>query len=229
MRRARFIFGFLAIFSGFVMAPAEAKTLCPSTTPALYFKSATSPVQYIQNQSSEILTQIHGAKAPGEGAVGGLGGGEIGFKTELAYEIFTRAQEACVVLKAVTVILYTKPKIQIASNFKRGSCEYEAILEHEREHVAILQAFAKEKAPEARSYFFNVLRRIKPVIGPIRPAQSEKAQVALQNAFQSHVEAYNERILPALMQRQIAIDTPEEYARVSRKCKNWGNDAQRSR
>lgn len=202
-------------------APAHSKISCTGTTPALYFKTATSPIQYTQNQSSEILTQIHGNKTSGEGAVGGIGGGEIGFKTELSYEIHKRASEACVILKSVTVILYTKPKIAIASNFKPGSCEYKAVMEHEQMHVNILQKFAKARIPEAKSYFLNVLRRMKPVVGPIHPAQSEKAQIALQNAFQSHVEAYSEKILPHLMAQQTAIDTPQEYTRVTKKCKNW--------
>lgn len=204
-----------------------AKTVCSSATPALYFQTATSPIQYVRNQSSDILTQIYGKN--NQGSVGGLGGGEIGFRTESRFEIFQRANEACVLLKSVSITFYTKPKIHIASNFKRGSCEYEAVIAHERQHVDILQTYAKARAPEAKSHIAGILRRMNPVIGPIHSHQIDKAQTAMQNGLQSHIEVYNEKILPELMERQKAIDTPQEYARVSRQCSNWGDESPRGR
>lgn len=217
----------LVAFFPVLSAQAQIKKECRGSVPAFYFKNTTSPTQYVQNQSSDILTQLHGETQ--QGAVGGLGGGEIGFKTESSFEIYQRSQEACVILKSVTVTFYTRPKIHIASDFPRGSCEFNAVLEHERKHVGVLQAYVKERTPHAKSHIANIIRRIKPAIGPIHPRQVDKAQEAMQKGLQSHIEAYNDQIMPELMKRQIAIDTPEEYARVTRQCKDWDKHKRKSK
>jgi hypothetical protein len=201
-------------------SPAHAMEECKTSNPALNFKTGTSQTQYIRTKSSKDLTQMHGGGAQGS-YIGGLGGGELGFKTEARFEIQTQGNAACVKLKSVNVLFYSKPQVHIASNFSRSSCEYNAVMAHEKKHISTLLKFQREIAPKVKAKIRSMINGIDPDIGPISPADTQKAQKAIQARLSASFQAYSDLMMPIVEQRQQAIDTPAEYARVSAQCKKW--------
>ena len=102
-------------------SPVQAQLRCKASKPTLLVKTATTRTKYVRTKSAKDLTHMHGSAGSGS-TVGGLGGGEIGFKTESRFEITHQGKQACVRLKKVEVTFYAKPEIHIASNFGRSTC-----------------------------------------------------------------------------------------------------------
>ncbi|HOO81559.1 MAG TPA: hypothetical protein PK513_03550 [Alphaproteobacteria bacterium] len=191
---------------------------CKASKPSLSVKTATTRTKYIRTKSSKDLTQLHGG---GGSSVGGLGGGEIGFKTEGKFEITEAGGKACVKLKQLEVTFYAKPEIHIASNFNRSTCEHNAVMAHEKGHIRILRKFVREFSPKVKVFLSKYVYKIDPAIGPIPKSQVNEAQKKIQEQYMSKLEAYQNKIMPILGKRQKAHDSPQEYARVASKCSKW--------
>lgn len=223
--KGRVMLAFMAVLAMFWAAPtsyAQALKQCPSADPDVNFSTATSGTQYVRTRSSQDLTRMHG-NPYGNTMVGGLGGGELGFQTQARYEILTQGGAACLRLKRVDVLFYARPKIHIASNFSRASCEYGAVMGHEKKHVAELLKFHREYAPRARRELDRILKSIPVSMGPMPRATADKAQDVMQSRIAAGLAAYNKKLTPLLEQRQGKIDTPDEYARVSAQCDDWND------
>ena len=201
----------------FLPQHAFAQSACKDQLPEVSIKTATTRTKYIRSKSSKDLTNLHG----NGGQVGGLGGGEIGFKTQGRFQITGSGRSACVKLKELEVIFYAKPEIHVASNFGRATCEYNAVMKHEKGHIRILRKFVREYSPKVKAQLMRVSRKLDTAIGPISPSQVEKAQNKILQDFMKQVEAYHKKIMPILAKRQQAHDSPKEYARVANKCRKW--------
>ncbi len=213
---------FLSVSSSIgIVSEAQAMVPCRDSKPSLSVKTATTRTKYIRTKSAKDLTDLHGGG--GGSIVGGLGGGEIGFRTETQFEIKSQGNQACVLLKRVEVKFYAKPEIHVASNFGRNSCEYAAVLNHENGHIRILRKFVREYSPKVKRHLIKVAKRLDTAEGPIPATNSavKRAQEKLQNQFIKEMEKLNEKIMPVLAKRQKAFDNPREYARVESKCKKW--------
>lgn len=200
------------------LQPAYAGGLrCGSNNPSLSLKTATTTTKYIRSKSSADLTQLHGGSGA---AVGGLGGGETGFKVENSYQVETLGNQACVKLDRVEVTFYAKPEIHIASNFSRNSCEYAAVMAHEKGHIRILRKFVREFSPKAKQHVLDMLRRFD-TAKLVNISQVETTQNQMQKEFLGQLGSYNDKIMKILSKRQQAHDSPKEYANVASKCKSW--------
>lgn len=193
---------------------------CRSGAPSLDFSTSTARTEYIRVKSSKDLSQMHGDLQPGQ-SVGGLGGGQLGFQTETRFEIVQTGEVACLKFKRVIVDFFSKPRIHIASNFSRSSCEYNAVMTHEKKHTTALLKFQREYAPKARAEISRIIESIDPAMGPLRSGDIKKAQTLIQAKLSTALQAYNKKIMAVLAARQEAIDSPEEYASVVARCEKW--------
>ncbi|MEM7650636.1 MAG: hypothetical protein AAF204_00955 [Pseudomonadota bacterium] len=216
------ILGVSASLNAMSPAEAHARLDCRPTPPKLSVKTTTARTKYVRTKSAKDLTQMHGHKrSHSKSSVGGLGGGEIGFKTETRFEISSLGSKSCVKLTNVDVTFFAKPEIHIANNFSRSSCEYNAVIAHEQEHIRILRKFVREYSPKVKTELQRIARGVDPAIGPVRESEVKKAQNSLQKQFTDQISAYSKKILKVLEKRQDAFDSPEEYERVASKCRKW--------
>lgn len=199
---------------------------CEFDQPKYEVKMAMAPTKYIRTKSADFLTHSQGQEKSGS-VVGGLGGGEIGYKSEIELQVMSQNDRYCVGLSKVKVVFYGKPEVHIASNFERGSCEYTAVLTHEQKHINTMKKFIREYAPRFKREVRDISRNTKRFLGPMSKNQINYAQEKLQQPLNETLERYLSQILPVLSTRQSEIDTAEEYAAVRAKCKNW--DAKLSR
>ena len=193
---------------------------CEKVKPSYSFKTSTARTEYIRTESAASLTDMHDSQSGG--TVGGLGGGETGFKVETEFSYITDRKAACVHLKHIKLTFYAKPTIHIASNFRRGSCEYSAVFAHEKKHVREVQKFVREFGPKMKNKLAReILPSTQTQYGPIDADKVENAQEKIQEDIFTALEEYQQEIMPILAERQQAIDSPEEYARVDSKCNGW--------
>lgn len=200
------------------ISPGRGSSLCTNESPQIIVKLATAPTKYIKTQNAQDLTSVHNT---GRGVTLGLAGGPISITVKGQFQSTTLKGNACVELKKLEVLFWAKPQIHIASNFKKGSCEYREVLGHEQKHIRTLRSFVKAEAPKLK-------REVRKIVKATRTQYKVKehgvttAQKNIEKQIFKRLESYQNRIMPILEIRQKAIDSPAEYKRVAAKCNNWG-------
>lgn len=207
-------------------APAAAGWSCPAEAAEINLQRVLGKTKLYRTKDIHALTHMQsegGAVRQGM-HVNGLGGGKIGLEGQASFTVMQRGQQACIWLKGINAKFFAFPTIHIANNFPKDSCEYEAVLEHEKKHILVLQEFHREFAPK----FKTALRRIASSVeaqGPMNASSIERIQKDMNARINSQIQAFNDSIIPVLEQRQNAIDNPHEYASVEAKCRDWGKYA----
>lgn len=177
----------------------------------LYRTKDIHALTHMHNDGSAIRQGVH---------VNGLGGGKIGLEGLASFTILQRGEQACIWLKGISAKFFAFPSIHIANNFPKGTCEYDAVLEHEKKHIRVLQDFHKEFAPKFKTALRRIASDIEPQ-GPFQAVSAETIQGDMNARINSGIQAFNDSIIPILEARQAEVDNPSEYARVEAQCKNW--------
>jgi len=125
---------------------------------------------------------------------------------------------ACVYLESVQATFSLRDQhVYIASEYPTGSCEYNAIKDHEDQHVSINTRTLKEYAPRVRAELERLLAAEKPVFAS-RPDTVTKAKVQeLSRRMNTILDAFQ----ATMSQRNAVIDTPQNYKAISEICKEW--------
>jgi hypothetical protein len=103
--------------------------------------------------------------------------------------------------------------VYIAREYRGDPCREPLILAHERMHVAVFELYAAEAALTlARELEQRVGRRVRygTTIGGL--------QDALKAELSAYLEGFMERARAELERRHAAIDTRDEYDRITRTC-----------
>jgi hypothetical protein len=118
------------------------------------------------------------------------------------------APNGCLVPSA-QVIAEVQRGIYVASELAPGTCRYEVVLGHEREHARIDDVLLGD----LEGWFAAPLRRMLAEPGALR-GSAQELSARLQARFEQARRAFD----AARQQAQLSIDTPQEYARASRAC-----------
>ena len=192
--------------------------LCSGEAPRVVVKLATAKTKYIKSNDVFDLTSMHNK---GGGVTLGLAGGPIDITSEYEFRMRTLNGKACVELYRLQVLFWAKPEVHIASNFKKGTCEYREVLGHEQKHIRTLRKFVREFAPKLKKEAPKIVKSSR-TQHTVKEADVEKAQQEIVEGISNRLRIYQNKIMPILRSRQMAIDTPEEYRRVADQCDNWG-------
>lgn len=194
---------------------------CDTGAPFIQVHPITKSIKYVRDVSSAELTSNHPELLKkGHHSIGGTGGGAIGLESDVRYEIKTLGKRGCVRIKSIKGTFIAKPVIHIASDYRRGSCEYNAILEHEKKHIRVMKSFHKKYAPKIKKELRRVALQLQSK-GIVPARDVKKRQKEMQSYIQQYVQAYTADIMQELDRKQKAIDTHAEYKRVAAKCTGW--------
>lgn len=119
----------------------------------------------------------------------------------------------CVSSKIEATLFYEPAVIYIGREFVPGTCAYEEILAHEMRHLKTYF----EQLPKVETVVRSALKTrfdVKPVYAP----QGE-VEASLKREFDNVWIPFFTKELTKVEALQARIDTPEEYARLSRVCK----------
>jgi hypothetical protein len=113
----------------------------------------------------------------------------------------------------------TRMDVYVTSQYPVGSCQYQAVLDHENTHVAInqriFQKYHKLLAGELRR--ITVPTQAHPMI----VTNEAEGEAFLDSKIKPLLARFQERFAGEVRRENAKIDTPASYARVQSKCKNW--------
>ena len=129
-----------------------------------------------------------------------------------------RAPTRCLYLKILTMVLsYPDIRVYIDNAYPQGSCEYQAIYNHEMQHVRILNAHQMRYLSDWRSFLQKLAQGVKPVLSD----KPQEAQQAVLQQLDRVVRKEIGRLDKFQKAEQGAIDTQHSYAKVRASCHAW--------
>jgi hypothetical protein len=111
--------------------------------------------------------------------------------------------------------------VYVASDFKPGTCEYRAVLDHENQHVGINNAALKEFAPRFRATLEKALAAQQPVFSHDGQAGTDAALEAVQDRMNGHLDQFQQ----LTAQRNAPLDSQNNYGETAKLCSNWNGEA----
>jgi hypothetical protein len=122
---------------------------------------------------------------------------------------------------SVTVVFdYIRMDVYISSQYGEGSCEYNQILTHEKQHVAIdervLEQYKNQMAAALRH-----TRLIPTASHPLLVSSPEQGKVILSKRISGLVRPYFNRYHAAVKAQNAKIDTWANYRKVQARCNGW--------
>lgn len=154
--------------------------------------------------------------------VGGLMAGEISIeqRVEFTNETYERQGVGCVHIKSVTVKIKIDPTIYIASEFKKGSCKFNAIMVHEKKHVRVDQKIVNKYANLIGNDLKRTIKNKGVKFGPMRISEIDALQQDIQEALSNALTKRRDQMNEERSWDQQAIDTKEEYDAIAAQCPN---------
>lgn len=167
------------------------------------------------------VAQLGGMVAHGPGArVLGAANAGLEFGWGMDMQSMHSGGGHCVwVARLRLTVRYPSPDIYIAREYRKGSCEYRAILAHEEEHVRISRATIKRYLP--RLHMLLTSLRIPTALRPIHAASLAQAEQDLSALMRDLVHPVYREMARALTREQADLDSPASYRRLFRRCRDW--------
>ncbi len=205
--------------------PAAAGTTCPGDkgTTKLSVKRINGKISYKTGNTRSDLERIRQRHGATGAAVNGFPLGLTLSELRVEMRISTRAYPTsrgryCSVPDRVNIDFgYPRFTIYIDRRYRRESCEYRAISEHEERHVAIYRQQLDRLIYRVRKNMARAISRMAPLItaSPNNGAERIKRRLSIKLAplireLQRATDIGNRR-----------IDSKINYIRVQGRCRNW--------
>jgi hypothetical protein len=115
---------------------------------------------------------------------------------------------------------YDTLNVYVTNNYSEGSCEYQATLEHENQHVDIHRRlyFKYQKI------FQDVMNQWKDIplkSNPVTATSVEEGKHEIGDKISTVLDPVFNQFKAELQQEQGGLDTPENYEVLKEKCQNW--------
>lgn len=206
-------------------APAYAGGCRKASAPKINIMMSSKQVQYDLSRSKRDLKGFNiDTKSPYDAnahtEVGGLMNGEISVNSQVSFGYLqdTNSGEACYWYDTIEVKMHIDPTIFIAKENPQGSCEYNAILEHEMKHIKIDRAILKKYKARIENDLYKIASKVG-TIGPISLSISGRTQNKMMKIIEKAVSNQTERMYAERRKLQQSVDSLEEYERVANKCR----------
>ncbi|MCZ6510444.1 MAG: hypothetical protein O7A62_07635 [Alphaproteobacteria bacterium] len=195
---------------------------CKSPDDAERFKvnvDVDAGVPNIQNHRSKAQlggTNSHGRRRQ----ILGTMQGEVDLRWFINYHIEDFQDGSCYWVASANVELsYHQLDVNIASEYEPGSCQYEAILDHEKEHVVVAQNILSPYAQQIRAAL-TTLSIPTPDLPAVADSPAE-ARAQVQAVFRRVLLPVRDQMSRLVRARQADVDTRENYRRTFRQCRRW--------
>lgn len=169
----------------------------------------------------ESLTQSGGGAEPYH--VYGLT--QAAYSTDSLYEVnwskkWFRSDYTMWVENLRVEFTYNTLNVFVTRSYPEGSCEYQATLDHENQHVAIHRQMF-EQYQEVFREEVGQAKDIPLVSRPITAASVEEGKARMGQMISRVLDRPFEQFKEALKSEQDKLDTPESYAELRERCHHW--------
>lgn len=107
-------------------------------------------------------------------------------------------------------------EVTISSRYYQGSCEFEAIRQHEYRHVDIMRTSVTHYRNEMAAALANAVAKIPPFTFTLHDAQKR-----VLDYVQASAKGVFDKMMSMSHLNNSALDTPENYQREQAACRNW--------
>jgi len=192
--------------------------------PAVHISMKETPVEFDLSLPVAALNRMqHATPYPSNyhAEVGGVMNGEItlNHKTAFTRETNASGDKVCVVMKVIEVELSFSPTIYIASDLQHKTCLFKEIFAHESQHVDIdRDVVRKYQAQMTDGMNMMLMMPGDYSSGWIDTAGADHAQDNMQAGIENALAVLFNKMMRERNERQLAIDTQQEYGRITRSC-----------
>lgn len=145
----------------------------------------------------------------------GLTASSLGMNSSFEVKTEGRGSNLCAQISRLNLeIGFKDTTIYLASELEPHSCGYETVLEHEWKHVTTDQQVLAAYLPQLSTLIGNALRQI----GSIPTRSAEEAETMLRQVVNDYLGKLAANLASLREREQLAVDTPEEYRRISLSC-----------
>ena len=138
----------------------------------------------------------------------------------ISYQVANWKNVYCVWAASTDVKLsYQQLDVNIASEYAPGSCQYEAVLDHENEHVEVAQRVMQPYAQQIQRALTSV--EIPTSRSPTAVNTPEDARAEVEATFKRTLLPVRDQLIRTLKEQQAHVDTPDSYRRTAQRCSNW--------
>ena len=198
---------------------------CDARQPAdVKVRVSAAPVTYNLSKSSAGLGHfdidtVSPYRSDEHTKIGGLTGGAINISTDIGIGLtkYSLLGKSCVWLHDIRIKIVSEPTVYIASEYKPGSCRYRTTVEHEMKHVAADAKILNDFAPVIEEAAKKVAHETG-VIGPVPTRDIDKIKTNINKEIEDALKAPIDALHKERRLRQQAIDTRQEYDRLSALC-----------
>lgn len=209
-----------------VPAMAQQTATCPPARTPIKLNFKTEAPDPIHNHRLTIagianLLRSQGMPAPAGQRALGITLTKTMFGLQAASQIMTRGNGYCVYLTSVDVDFgWNRVEVYVPTDFPKGSCQYNVVLDHENQHVAINRALLREFAPRLRARLEAILAGTKPLYTRSPNGATDVALADLNKQLSGMLKEFES----LQKSRNAGIDSPANYTALSGMCKDWDAD-----
>lgn len=203
---------------------ASAANGCPATKPPrVIVVTEKGPLSYDYGKSGEQIEKMVGKSGLGShvqhGRVRGLTHSQLSVKFSNALlSSQLGSGRFCLALTEVTATLgYDRTTVYVDRKYRKGSCEFNAIMEHENQHVLFNRASLAQSAPKIKAALEEAVPKANPLIVEALGSGKKRQMDLLQTQLAPHISAMN----AARDRLNATIDTAQSYRATQAKCRNW--------
>jgi hypothetical protein len=223
--------------SGAVKADART-TSAPQKVKITLEESNSGRCPKVSNMDYTVNVQVHAPSAPIDHSrsieelnhsasfhdpskeVLGLAESDLDLRASGSYAYMPYKGKKCFWVNSIDAIMvYRSLKIYVASEYKKGSCEYRHVLKHEKKHIENARLNLRRFEPQVRSALSS--RAIPRPSQPKYIGTGKNAEAEMGRLYAKLLEPVYVAMLKQLNAAQSRLDSPESYARTHRKCSNW--------
>jgi hypothetical protein len=131
--------------------------------------------------------------------------------------------EACLYVDKISLQVMLAPTVWVANEFPLGTCMYQAVHDHEMRHVNADRIVTNQHLARIRAALTEVAMG-RGFFGPLPPDQLKAATTAFMDQLEAVLQRETQAFYDDEMKAQQAIDTMQEYQRLSHLCPKQMSD-----
>ncbi len=188
----------------------------------IYMESSQGQLRYHEGLNSTQLSKMRGNVGRRMGPMWvptGLTVADENYHLKTNTKIYQLGHgRYCAVLESAQLFIgYKNIDVYISNKYKRNSCEYNSILNHENIHVQIF----RDTLFKHSSGIEKTIRRQAPRIGPVYLRSADAAASKLQRLLDAKIKPLFKRMSADISRKNARIDTKANYRREQAMCAEW--------